>query len=61
MLTKIEEKYFKMNRNFDLHLNNLVFTIFLYEKSVRVFFNETSKQTHETLVLGANKDYGEVF
>ena len=50
-----------MNTNFGLHLNNLVFTIILYEKSIRVFLNEMSKQMHETWVLGANKDCGEIF
>ena len=50
------EKYFKMNTNFNLHLNNIVFSIILYEKSNRVFLHETSEQTHETWVLRANKD-----
>jgi len=59
--TKIVQKYFKMNTNFILHLNNLVFTIILYKICNRVFLQETSKQTHKTCVFGANKDWGEIF
>ena len=50
-----------MNTNFDLHLNNLVFTIIFYEKSRRVFLDETSEKIHETWVLGANKYCGDIF
>ena len=39
---------FELNTNFCWHLNNFVFTIILYEKSIRVVIELMRKQMHET-------------